>query len=85
MTSTTMTWATLRRIFLPLLATAAISLATLCHAQEQANPQPEPNHQPGVGQQLVRETREAAGEDDNAKLKHSSAVLKLAKYTGMNI
>jgi F-type H+-transporting ATPase subunit b len=85
MTLTTMTWATMRRILLSLLATAALSLTTLCHAQEPANPQPQPNHQPGVGQQLVRETREAAGEDDTAKLKHSGAVLWLAKHTGLSI
>jgi F-type H+-transporting ATPase subunit b len=85
MTSTTMTSATVRRILVSLLATQALCLAALCHAQEPANPQPQPNHQPGVGQQLVRESREAAGEDDNDKLKHSSSVLKLAKYTGLNI
>jgi F-type H+-transporting ATPase subunit b len=85
MTSTTMTRATMRRILLPLLATAALCLATLCYAQEPANPQPEPNHQPGVGQQLVKETREAAGEDDNSKLKHSSSVQMISKLTGLDL
>jgi F-type H+-transporting ATPase subunit b len=80
-----MMWAMMHRVFLSLLVTVAICLATFGHAQEQASPQPEPNHQPGVGQQLVRESREAAGEDNNAKLRHSTAVLKLAKYTGLNI
>jgi F-type H+-transporting ATPase subunit b len=77
--------AMMRRVFSSLLVTAAICLATLCHAQEQANPQPEPNHQPGVGQQLVRESREAAGEDNNAKLKHSSSVQLVSKLTGLNL
>jgi F-type H+-transporting ATPase subunit b len=70
-----------------LLASLVLSacLATLSVAQEPAQPQPNPNHGPGLAQQLVKETREAAGEDENAKLKHSSSVLKLAKYTGLNI
>jgi F-type H+-transporting ATPase subunit b len=85
MTLTTMTWATMRRILLSLLATAVLCLATLCSAQEPSNPQPQPNHQPGVGQQLVRESREAAGEDDNAKLKHSSSVQMISKLTGLDL
>jgi F-type H+-transporting ATPase subunit b len=80
-----MMWAMMRRVFLSLLVTAAICLATLCHAQEQASPQPEPDHQPGVGQQLVRESREAAGEDNNAALKHSSSVQLVSKLTGLNL
>lgn len=85
MTSTTMTSATVRRILVSLLATQALCLAALCHAQEPANPQPQPNHQPGVGQQLVRESREAAGEDDNDKLKHSSSVQMISRLTGLDL
>ncbi len=75
----------MRRILLSFVATVALvaCLATVSGAQEPANP--EPNHQPGVGQQLVRESREAAGEDDNAKLKHSSSVQIVSKLTGLDI
>ncbi len=38
-----------------------------------------------LSQQLVKETREAAGEDDAAKFKHSWSVEKLAKYTHLSI
>jgi F-type H+-transporting ATPase subunit b len=82
-----MTRAMIRRIFLSLLVTAVIGacLTILCQAQEPASSQPAPNHHPGVGQQLVRETREAAGEDDNAKLKHSSSVRIVSKLTGLDL
>jgi F-type H+-transporting ATPase subunit b len=75
----------MRRTFLPLLATVAVCLAALCHAQEPANPQPDPNHRPGFGRQLVRESREAADEDGNAKLKHSSSVQMVSKLTGLDL
>jgi F-type H+-transporting ATPase subunit b len=75
----------MRRIFLSLLAAATLCLGTVGRAQEPANPQPAPNHQPGVGQQLVRETREAAGEDNNDKLKHSSSVEMVSKLTGLDL
>jgi F-type H+-transporting ATPase subunit b len=38
-----------------------------------------------MGQQLVRETREAAGEDDESKFKHSWSVEKLSKYTHLSV
>jgi F-type H+-transporting ATPase subunit b len=81
-----MTWAMMRRIFLSFIATTALGacLTAPTHAQEPAAPRPEPNH-PGVGQQLVKESREAAGEDDNAKLKHSSSVQLVSKLTGLNL
>ncbi|MBV8513883.1 MAG: ATP synthase F0 subunit B, partial [Acidobacteria bacterium] len=41
---------------------------------------------PGFGQQLARETREAAGEeDDTAAFKSSPSVLFLARITGLNL
>lgn len=45
-----------------------------------------PEH-PGIGAALAKETREAEGEDEeeNAKLKHSSMVQKLAKLTGLSV
>lgn len=81
-----MTWAMIRRIFLSFVATTAlcVCLTALTSAQEPVAPQPEPNH-PGVGQQLVKESREAAGEDDNAKLKHSSSVQLVSKLTGLDL
>lgn len=77
----------MRRVFLRCVAVAAIcaGLATVSRAQEPASPQTDPNHQPGVAQQLVKESREAAGEDDNAKLKHSSSVQLVSKLTGLSL
>jgi F-type H+-transporting ATPase subunit b len=82
-----MTRAMIRRMFLAFLATITLCacLTAVCHAQEPANPQPEPNRGPGFGQQLVKESREAAGEDDNAKLKHSSSVQMVSKLTGLDL
>lgn len=82
-----MTRAMMRLICLSLLVTAVICacLTIVCQAQEPASPPPDPNHQPGIGQQLVRETREAAGEDDNAKLKRSASVQMVSKLTGLDL
>ena len=33
----------------------------------------------------MKESREAAGEDDQSQFKHSSAVVWLAKITGLNL
>jgi len=38
-----------------------------------------------LSQQLVKETREAAGEDDQAQFKHSSSVQLVARVTGLNL
>lgn len=80
-----MTRVMMRRASLSLLATFALCLAVLCHAQEPANPQPDPKHQPGFGRQLVKESREAADEDGTAKLKHSSSVQLVSKLTGLGL
>lgn len=48
----------------------------------------EAEHQPrGIGGELAKETREAEGEDqeENANLKHSTMVQKLAKVTGLSV
>jgi F-type H+-transporting ATPase subunit b len=81
-----MTSTTMRRIFLWFVATAAVCacLTAFTYAQEPAAPQSEPHHT-GVGQQLVKESREAAGEDDNAKLRHSSSVQMVSKLTGLSL
>lgn len=53
--------------------------------QQQANP--DPQHSPGMGQQLVHQTREAAGEeaDENKAFKESPSVSLVAKWTGMSL
>lgn len=73
-----------RRGLLSWIAVAAfcIALATFSHAQQPASPPPSG---PGFGQQLAKESREAAGEDDNAKLKHSSSVQLVSKLTGLSL
>jgi F-type H+-transporting ATPase subunit b len=38
-----------------------------------------------LSQQLVKETREAAGEDDASQFKHSSAVRLIAELTGLDL
>jgi len=53
-------------------------------AQQPANPQPERSQGPGVAQQLAKETREAAGEDENAEFKHSGAVRLVSRLTGLD-
>lgn len=82
-----MTWRMIRRVSLSFVVVGLIcaGLATFSRAQEPANPQPEPNQQPGVAQQLVHESREAAEEDDHAKLKHSSSVQMVSKLTGLSL
>jgi F-type H+-transporting ATPase subunit b len=59
---------------------------------EQASDQPseqkdsKKNERPGFGAQLAKETREAAGEDDeNAQFKRSASVRWLSKFTGGNL
>lgn len=41
--------------------------------------------QTSLSQQLVKETREAVGEDDQAQFKHSSSVQFVARVTGLNL
>jgi len=41
--------------------------------------------QPSNQQELVRETREAAGEDDSAQFKHSASVQLVARITGLSL
>ncbi|MGH9500341.1 MAG: ATPase [Terriglobales bacterium] len=76
----------MRRIFLRFVMVAALlaGLAAFGHTQEPAKPQ-EPNRGTGSAQQLVRESREAAGEDDNTELKHSGSVRVVSKLTGLDL
>lgn len=41
--------------------------------------------QTSLGQQLVKETREAAGEDENEQFKHSSSVVFISRLTGLSL
>ena len=76
-----------------LLVLAVLSFASVgpVHALSKLQEQPsdtqnQPGHM-GPGAELAKETREAAGEEEeeNANLKHSSMVQKLAKATGMSV
>lgn len=77
----------MRRVLLSFFAMVALvaCLATLSRAQQPANPQPEPNRGSGVAQELAKETREAAGEDENAQFKQSSSVRLVSKLTGLDL
>jgi F-type H+-transporting ATPase subunit b len=76
----------MRRALLSLLATVSLlaCFAAVTLAQEPAKPRPEHSQESGVAQQLVKETREAAGEDENAEFKHSGAVRLISKLTGLD-
>jgi len=77
----------MRRIFLSLLAASALCACqtTASRAQEPAKPRSQPGQGASIAQQLVRETREAAGEDENAQFKHSSSVQWVSKLTGLDL
>ena len=79
----------IRRIFWLVLVATAVSacFATLSLAQAPASSQPEQKqgtNNPSFGQRLVKESREAAGEDDHSELKHSSSVKLISKLTGLD-
>jgi F-type H+-transporting ATPase subunit b len=61
-------------------------LRSVAHAQEQSSSSQNPAGPPGPAEELAKETREAAGEEEeNANLKHSAMVKNLAKVTGMSV
>jgi F-type H+-transporting ATPase subunit b len=83
----------LRSLFLLALLSSLAAIAPFAQAQAQspaaASPQQksaEPEHT-SIGGELAKEEREATGEDEeeNANLKHSSMVRRLAKLTGLNV
>jgi F-type H+-transporting ATPase subunit b len=88
--------AILRSLFLLalLLSLAAVALPTFAQAQDQSpaaasssrQKPAEPEHT-SLGGELAKEEREATGEDEeeNANLKHSSMVQRLAKLTGLSV
>jgi F-type H+-transporting ATPase subunit b len=55
--------------------------------QEQPQVKKDTTHQRGPGQELVRQSREAAGEeeDEMAQFKQSSSVRLIAKWTGLDL
>lgn len=66
--------------------TARATAVTFFSAAQQASPSPEHHSgQNSLGQQLVKETREAAGEDQAEQFKHSSSVVWVAKVTGLDL
>jgi len=66
------------------LATLALCVLLLPMVRAQQSSSPEPQHGTSIAQELVRETREAAGEDDTTQLKHSGAVHWVSKLTGLD-
>jgi F-type H+-transporting ATPase subunit b len=84
----------LRSLFLVALLSslAAVPQRAFTQAQDQSSTatpeqkQAEPEHK-SIGGELAKEEREATGadEEENANLKHSSMVRKLAKLTGLNV
>ena len=81
-----------RACFLALLLVSCVSL--MLRAQEKSAPpdqkpssvEPAPQN-PGPGQQLVHESKEAAGEekDEMAEFKQSSSVRMISKWTGLGL
>jgi len=77
-----------------LIAVAALVLLTCFALSGRASGQAKPAAQPlsakssgqtSLTRQLVKETREAAGEDDSGQFKHSESVRLVARLTGLNL
>ncbi len=62
-------------------------LRAFARSQEHASRQSQaaPDRDKSVGAEVARESREAAGEEENGELKHSRAVQWLARITGMSV
>jgi F-type H+-transporting ATPase subunit b len=86
----------IRTVLLALLALTFAAANGPVRAQEPTTPQKrqqsqssrsQGSKQPGIGQQLAHETREAAGEeqDETAEFKQSASVRLIAKWTGMSL
>jgi len=68
------------------VASRAATAVTFFSVAQQSSPSPEHHSRhDSLGQQLVRETREAAGEDDTEQFKHSPSVVWVAKKTGLDL
>jgi len=65
-----------------LISSAQVARAASFLAYQQSNSS---SGQISTSQQLARETREAAGEDDQSQFKHSPSVQLVAKLTGLDL
>jgi F-type H+-transporting ATPase subunit b len=85
-----------RKFLLPFAVATLLLLSWSAFAGHAVGQEPSSAAKPGeqssersnghsLSQELVKETREAAGEDDAAKFKHSPAVRLIAKLTGLNL
>jgi F-type H+-transporting ATPase subunit b len=85
-----------RKFLLPLAVATLLLLSWSAFAGHAVAQEPSSAAKPGqqsskrsrgnsLSQQLVKETREAAGEDDAEQFKHSSSVQWVAKVTGLNL
>jgi F-type H+-transporting ATPase subunit b len=86
-----------RRCLLLSLLLIGVASVLSCHAQQAPEPPQQPpvngqqhverSHDRGPGQQLVHETREAAGEekDETEEFKKSGAVQFMARLTGLSL
>jgi F-type H+-transporting ATPase subunit b len=77
-------------VFFLASAVAQEHKASPSDASSSAKSQPrhseaEPNHASGTSEELAKESREAAGEDETAEFKRSPSVKFLAKITGMSL
>jgi F-type H+-transporting ATPase subunit b len=63
-------------------ATRSTYLSTVIVQQE---PSKAPEHPRSLAQQLTKESREAAGEDDEGQFKHSASVQWVARLTGLDL
>ena len=61
----------------------ATALVHFSHVSYQQLSEPHEHH--SLSQQLVKKSREAAGEDDEAQFKHSPSVQFVAKLTGLDL
>jgi F-type H+-transporting ATPase subunit b len=79
-------WSVRVLVVLAILSFVVSPRWTLALVQEQSSEgKAQPSH-PGPAAELAKETREAAGEEEeNATLKHSPMVAKLARATGMSL
>ena len=68
------------------VASRATTAVTFFSVAQQSRPSSQRNSgHDSLGQQLVKETREAAGEDDTEQFKHSPSVVWVAKVTGLDL
>jgi F-type H+-transporting ATPase subunit b len=63
----------------------AAAHSTLWSAAMQQSADKAPDHPHSLSQQLTKESREAAGEDDQSQFKQSASVRWVAKTTGLNL